>query len=64
LLTTFSTATLSTARPKLLHLTKLMVAKSLRADGTLTVSEVAEQVGVAPSTVYRALPGGRSSVTA
>lgn len=51
-------------RPKSLDVTKLMVAKTLLAEGTLTVSEVAEQVGVAPSTLYRSLPGGRSSVVA
>ena len=34
------------------------------AEGTLTVAEIAEHIGVAPSTLYRALPGGRSAVAA
>jgi hypothetical protein len=34
------------------------------AEGTLTVDEIAAHIGVAPSTIYRALPGGRSGVAA
>ena len=49
-------------RPKALDATKLMVAKTLMAEGTLTVDEIAAHFGVAPSTIYRALPGGRGSV--
>src|SRR5690349_13894510 len=51
-------------RPRSLDAIKMQVAKTLLADGTMTVTEIAEHVGVAPSTLYRALPGGRSSVTA
>src|SRR5690349_13843054 len=51
-------------RPRSMDATKMQVAKTLLADGTMTVTEIAEHVGVAPSTLYRALPGGRSSVTA
>jgi hypothetical protein len=36
-------------RPKVLDATKLMVAKTLMADGPLTVDEIAGYIGVAPS---------------
>lgn len=51
-------------RPRSLDDQKIKVAKALIADGALTVAEVAAQVGVAPSTLYRALPGGRGAVAA
>jgi DNA invertase Pin-like site-specific DNA recombinase len=50
-------------RPRSLDETKLRVARALIADGRLSMSEIASQVGVAPSTLYRTLPGGRSAVT-
>ncbi|WP_408015167.1 helix-turn-helix domain-containing protein [Roseomonas harenae] len=34
------------------------------AGGTMTAAEVARQVGCAPSTLYRHLPGGRSAAAA
>ena len=37
-------------------------AKAMLADPTITVEEVAQQIGVQPSTLYRHIPGGRSSV--
>lgn len=40
---------------------ELEVAKTLVADGKLTVEEVAQTLSVAPSTHFRHLPGGRSS---
>ena len=49
-------------RPRSLDDQKLRVAKALIAEGTLTVAEVADQVGCAPATLYRALPGGRSAL--
>lgn len=49
-------------RPRSLDATKLQVAKTLMASGELTVAQVAAQVGVTPSTLYRALPGGRSAL--
>ena len=49
-------------RPKALDPVKLSVVKTLIADGTLTMSEIAEHVGVAPSTIYRAMKGGRSAL--
>ncbi|PTS90080.1 MULTISPECIES: recombinase family protein [unclassified Caulobacter] len=49
-------------RPRSLDDQKLRVAKALIAEGTLTVAEVAGQVGCAPATLYRALPGGRTAM--
>jgi DNA invertase Pin-like site-specific DNA recombinase len=46
-------------RRKSLDDKKLAVARALLADGALTVAEVAQQVGCAPATLYRSLPGGR-----
>jgi DNA invertase Pin-like site-specific DNA recombinase len=37
-------------------------AKRLLMDSTVTVEEVAKQMGVQPSTLYRHIPGGRSSL--
>jgi DNA invertase Pin-like site-specific DNA recombinase len=51
-------------RPRSLDDTKMKVARALIADGNLTVAEVAAQVGVASSTLYRALPGGRGALAA
>ena len=51
-------------RPKALDETRLMVARTLLAEGSLTVTEIAEQVGCAPSTLYRYVRGGRSGVAA
>lgn len=42
--------------------TKLEIAKALMADDQLSMSEIARQVGVAPSTLYRTLPGGRAAL--
>ena len=41
---------------------KLTVVRTLIAEGTLTMSEIAQHVGVAPSTIYRAIRGGRSAL--
>jgi DNA invertase Pin-like site-specific DNA recombinase len=49
-------------RPKSLDPVKLTVAKTLIAEGSLTMSEIADHVGVAPSTIYRAMKGGRSAL--
>ncbi len=38
-------------------------ARAMLADPTITVGEVAQQLGVQPSTLYRHIPGGRSAVT-
>lgn len=53
-------------RPRALDATKLRVAHALIVDRNLSVVEIARQVGCAPSTLYRSLPGGRrgSTITA
>ena len=48
-------------RPRVLDDHKLRVARALMADSELSMSEIARQVGCAPSTLYRTLPGGRGS---
>lgn len=47
-------------RPRSLDHHKIKIARALIADGQLSMAEVAAQVGCAPSTLYRSLPGGRS----
>ena len=41
---------------------QLKRARAMLADPEITVEEVAEQLGVSPATLYRHLPGGRSSL--
>lgn len=48
-------------RPKLSK-DKLRIAKTLLRDPELSVGEVARHVGVSPATLYRLIPGGRSSI--
>lgn len=47
-------------RPRSLDEKKLKVARALMGDHSLTMADIAAQVGVAPSTLYRNIPGGRS----
>jgi len=49
-------------RPRSLDPTKLKIARALMAESGLSMAEIAAQVGVAPSTLYRNIPGGRSAV--
>jgi AcrR family transcriptional regulator len=49
-------------RPPALTARELTAAKAMLADPTLTVADVAHQLRVAPSTLYRHLPGGRSAL--
>src|SRR6266850_396091 len=49
-------------RPPALMARDLTAAKAMLADPTLTVEDVARQLRVAPSTLYRHLPGGRSAL--
>jgi DNA invertase Pin-like site-specific DNA recombinase len=49
-------------RPPALTARDLTAAKAMLADPTLTVEDVARQLRVAPSTLYRHLPGGRSAL--
>lgn len=39
-------------------------AKAMLADPDITVEEIARQMGVQPSTLYRHIPGGRSAIAA
>lgn len=49
-------------RPRAMDDTKLRIARTLMADNQLSMVEIAHQVGVAPSTLYRTLPGGRGAL--
>jgi DNA invertase Pin-like site-specific DNA recombinase len=49
-------------RPPALLREDLAAAKALLRDPAITVEQVAKRLGVAPSTLYRHLPGGRSAV--
>jgi len=49
-------------RPPVLDADKLRAAKAMLASGTMTATEVARQLGCAPSTLYRHLPGGRGAL--
>ncbi len=49
-------------RPKSLKEEDLVVAKALLKDPNITVEEIANRMQVAPSTLYRHLPGGRGAV--
>jgi DNA invertase Pin-like site-specific DNA recombinase len=49
-------------RPPALTARELTAAKAMLANHTLTVEDVARQLRVAPSTLYRHLPGGRSAL--
>ena len=51
-------------RPPALTEKDIQVAKAMLADTEITVEEVAKRLKVAPSTLYRHLPGGRSAVGA
>ena len=49
-------------RPRALDDTKLRIARTLMADNQLSMAQIAQHVGVAPSTLYRTLPGGRGAM--
>ncbi|MBR0684262.1 recombinase family protein [Roseomonas eburnea] len=49
-------------RPVVLTEAKVRAARAMLASGEMSAGEVARQVGVSPSTLYRHLPGGRSGV--
>ena len=49
-------------RPRSLNLEDLVAARALLKENTITVEDIAKRLSVAPSTLYRHLPGGRSSV--
>lgn len=50
-------------RPRIMTEAKASMARALIREGKLTVAEVADEVGVAISTLYRALPGGREALS-
>jgi DNA invertase Pin-like site-specific DNA recombinase len=43
---------------------KVRAARAMLASGTMTAREVARQIGVSPSTLYRHVPGGREAAGA
>ena len=49
-------------RPKGLTDADLKIARTLLRDRDITVADVARQLGVAPATLYRHIPGGRAAV--
>jgi DNA invertase Pin-like site-specific DNA recombinase len=49
-------------RPPALDEAQIRAAKAMLASGAMSAAEVAQQVGCAPSTLYRHLPGGRSGI--
>jgi DNA invertase Pin-like site-specific DNA recombinase len=49
-------------RPPSLSQEDLAAAKAMLTDDTITVEEVARRLKVAPSTLYRHMPGGRGSI--
>jgi DNA invertase Pin-like site-specific DNA recombinase len=49
-------------RPRSLKPDDIAAAKALLRDINITVEDVARRLGVAPSTLYRHMPGGRSSI--
>lgn len=51
-------------RPVVLTESKLRAARAMLTSGDMSAAEVARNVGVSASTLYRHLPGGRSGVVA
>lgn len=49
-------------RPRSLTEADLAAARALLSDPNITVDAAAKRLGVAPSTIYRHLPGGRSGL--
>ena len=49
-------------RPRALSSSDIAAVKALLRDPDITVEQAAKRVGVAASTIYRYLPGGRSSL--
>lgn len=49
-------------RPRALNDDDLAAAKAMLADPQITVAQLAQRLNFAPSTLYRQLPGGRSSI--
>jgi len=49
-------------RPPAMTDKDIAVAKAMLSDPNITVEQVAQRLGVAPSTLYRHIPGGRSCI--
>jgi DNA invertase Pin-like site-specific DNA recombinase len=49
-------------RPKALSDDDLAMASTLLANDQITVKQIANRLGVSPATLYRHIPGGRSSI--
>lgn len=49
-------------RPLSMSVEDVAVAKALLRDPTIRVEDIAKRLGVAPATLYRHIPGGRSSL--
>ena len=49
-------------RPRALGPQDLTIARALLRDPEITMDQVAQRLGVAPATLYRHLPGGRSTL--
>ena len=49
-------------RPPSLSEKDIAAAKAMLSDPTISMEEVAQHLGVSPSTLYRHIPGGRSSL--
>ena len=50
-------------RPRALNEAQIRRAKAMLSDPQITVDEVAQQLGTTTSTLYRHIPGGRSSLS-
>ncbi len=50
-------------RPPAMTEKDIVAAKAMLSDSSITVEQVAQQLGVAPSTLYRHIPGGRSTLS-
>jgi len=50
-------------RPPAMTKKDIVVAKAMLSDPNITVEQVAQRLGVAPSTLYRHMPGGRSTLS-
>ncbi len=48
-------------RPKTITEAKLKAARAMLAAGELTVSEIAAQIGISPSSLYRHIPSARAN---
>jgi len=50
-------------RPPALDEAQVRAAKAMLVSGSMTTAEIARQLGVAPSTLFRHVPGGRTGIS-